>query len=161
MLPGHIDTAEQLDGLLSEPTPAVIEALARLDGDILVLGVGGKMGPTLAWMAARASQEAGVKRRVIGVSRFGNSKLPKWLENHGVEPLTADLLDPKQIEKLPESANVVIMTALKFGSTGRPGDTWAVNCWMPANICQRFAESRIAAFSTGNVYPLTPVTLGG
>ena len=71
------------------------------------------------------------------------------------------MLDPKQLAKLPEAANVVVMTALKFGSTGRPGDTWAVNCWMPSNICQRYSGSRIAAFSTGNVYPLTPVVRGG
>jgi nucleoside-diphosphate-sugar epimerase len=160
-LPDQLESTDQLDDLLSAPTPGVIETLSRLDGDILVLGVGGKMGPTLARMAARASQEAGMKRNIIGVARFSNPDLPKWLEKHGVQPLTCDLLDPKQIVTLPEAANVVVMTALKFGSTGRPGDTWAVNCWMPANICQRFAGSRIAAFSTGNVYPLTPISLGG
>jgi nucleoside-diphosphate-sugar epimerase len=159
--PEKIASAEQLDELLSEPTPGVIETLARLEGDILVLGVGGKMGPTLARMAARASRAAGTRRKVIGVARFSNKDLPKWLEHHGVEPLAADLLDPAQLARLPEAANVVVMTALKFGSTGRPGDTWAVNCWMPANVCQRFAGSRIAAFSTGNVYPLTPLALGG
>jgi nucleoside-diphosphate-sugar epimerase len=112
-------------------------------------------------MAVRAFQQAGVKRRVIGVARFSNRELPAWLQKHGVEPLTADLLDPQQIARLPGAANIVAMTALKFGSSGRPGDTWAVNCWMPANICQRYAGSRIAAFSTGNVYPFTPVAHGG
>jgi len=159
--PDVIQSTEHLDDLLSFPTPSVIETLARLDGDIVVLGVGGKMGPTLARMAARASQEAGVKRRVVGVARFSNRELPAWLQRHGVEPLAADLLDPRQIAALPDVPNVVAMTALKFGSSDRPGETWAVNCWMSANICQRYAGSRIAAFSTGNVYPLTPIERGG
>jgi len=157
----RITSTEQLDDLLSTPTPGVIEALAKLDGDILILGVGGKMGPTLARMAVRASREGGIKRRVIGAARFSNPELPGWLQKHGVEPLTCDLLDPEQIDRLPEAAHVVVMTALKFGSSQRAGDTWAVNCWMPANFCRRFADSRMAAFSTGNVYPLTPLALGG
>ena len=156
-----IQSSVELDDLLSTPTPGVVEALGRLEGDLLVLGVGGKMGPTLARMAARASQMAGVKRRVIGVARFSRPELPAWLEQHGVEPLTCDLMDPQQLAKLPDAPNLIVMTALKFGSTGRPGDTWAVNCWMPANICQRYAGSRIAAFSTGNVYPLSPIAHGG
>jgi nucleoside-diphosphate-sugar epimerase len=160
-LPDAIETTDQLEELLSRPTPGVIETLSRLEGDIVVLGVGGKMGPTLARMAVRAAQEAGVKRRVIGVARFSNPDLPAWLEKHGVEPLTAELLDPWQVESLPDAANVIAMTALKFGSSDRPGDTWAVNCWMPANICRRYEKSRVAAFSTGNVYPLTPVVRGG
>ena len=161
LFPDLIESTDQLDDVLSTPTPGVIETLNHLDGDILILGVGGKMGPTLARMAVRASQEPGVKRRVIGVARFSNPDLPAWLEKHGVEPLARDLLDPQQVANLPDAANVVVMTALKFGASNRPGDTWAVNCWMPANICQRFPTSRIAAFSTGNVYPLTPVSGGG
>ena len=160
-LPDRVASGEQLDDLLSEPTAGVIQTLGKLDGDLLVLGVGGKMGPTLARMAVRASEQASVKRRVIGVARFSNRELPAWLARHGVEPLTADLLDPRQVAQLPDAANVIVMTALKFGASGRPGDTWAVNCWLPANICQRFAGSRIAAFSTGNVYPLTPIARGG
>jgi len=161
MLPDPIATVDQLDDLLSLPTPGVVETLARLDGDVLILGVGGKMGPTLARMAVRASQEAGVKRRVIGVARFSNSGLTAWLEKYGVEPLAADLLDPGQVAALPDAPNIVVMTALKFGASQRPADTWAVNCWLPATICQRFPKSRIAAFSTGNVYPLTPISRGG
>jgi nucleoside-diphosphate-sugar epimerase len=157
----HISSTDHLDDLLSTPTPNLVEAFTKLEGDILVLGVGGKMGPTLARMAARASQEAGTKRRVIGVARFSQPELPAWLQKHGIEPITADLLDPNQLAKLPDAPNVIVMTALKFGSSGRPGDTWAVNCWLPANVCQRYAASRIAAFSTGNVYPLTPISLGG
>ena len=160
-LPDRIESSDQLDDLLSAPTPGVVETLRQLAGDLVILGVGGKMGPTLARMAARAMQAAGNKGRIIGVARFSNRELPTWLEKHGIQPITADLLDPKQIEKLPDAANVIAMTALKFGSSGRPGDTWAVNCWLPANICQRYAGSRIAAFSTGNVYPLTPISQGG
>ena len=160
-MPPRIESSEELDDLLSTPTPGVTETLSQLDGDLLILGVGGKMGPTLARMAARALQAAGIKRKVIGVARFSNPELPSWLTRHGIEPLTCDLLDPQQLASLPDATNVVVMTALKFGSTGRPGDTWAVNCWMPANICQRYAGSRIAAFSTGNVYSLTLVTHGG
>src|SRR5438874_8160341 len=116
MFPEQIRNVEELDDLLSAPTPGVIETLARLDGDILILGVGGKMGPTLARMAARASQEVGVKRRVIGVARFSNRELPAWLEKRGIQPLTSDLLDPHQVANLPDAANVIVMTALKFGS---------------------------------------------
>lgn len=161
MFPDRIASTEKLDDLLSTPTPGIIDALARLPGDILILGVGGKMGPTLAQMAVKASREAGTNRRVIGVARFSNPSLPAWLTKQGIEPLTCDLLDPKQISKLPYVANIIAMPALKFGSSDRPADTWAVNCWLPANICQRYAKSRIGAFSTGNVYPLTPISRGG
>jgi nucleoside-diphosphate-sugar epimerase len=161
MFPERIGSTDELDDLLSAPTPGVIETLGKLDGDILILGVGGKMGPTLARMAARALQAVGGKRRVIGVARFSDPKLPEWLQKHGVDPLVCDLLDPKQLKNLPDAANVVAMPAFKFGSSSRPADTWAVNCWLPVNICQRYSASRIAAFSTGNVYPLTPVSQGG
>jgi nucleoside-diphosphate-sugar epimerase len=161
LLPTRLPSPTALDDLLSTPTPGVVETLAKLDGDLVILGVGGKMGPTLAQMAVRAFELAGVKRKVIGVARFSNPELPAWLQTHGIEPLACDLLDPQQLARLPDAANIVAMAALKFGSSGRPGDTWAVNCWLPANICQRFAGSRIAAFSTGNVYPLTPITRGG
>src|SRR5262245_21177530 len=99
--PPRIESTDRLDELLSEPMPGVVETLSKLDGDILILGVGGKMGPTLARMAVRASQQAGVRRRVIGVARFSNRELPAWLQKHGVEPLTADLLDPRQLAQLP------------------------------------------------------------
>src|SRR5438477_2880385 len=161
MPPSTIDSVDQLDDLLSEPTPGVIESLSKLPGDLLILGAGGKMGPTLARMAKRASQDAGMNRRVIGVARFTNPELPVWLQKHGIETLTCDLLDPQQVAKLPDAENIVAMPALKFGSSSRAADTWAVNCWLPAAICQRFASGRIAAFSTGNVYPLTPIARGG
>lgn len=160
-LPDVISSTEVLEDLLSTPTPAVVQALGQLEGDLLILGVGGKMGPTLARMAARASRLAGNQRRIYGVARFSNPTLPAWLEKHGVQPWQADLLDPQQVARLPDAPLVVVMTALKFGASSRPADTWAVNCWLPATICHRFSGSSLVAFSTGNVYPLTPVVRGG
>jgi nucleoside-diphosphate-sugar epimerase len=156
-----IADTEQLDDLLSEPTPLAVETLARLDGDVLLLGVGGKMGPTLARMARRATDAAGTRRRVIGVARFSNPDHEGWLRRHGVETVRCDLLDPGQLERLPDAPNVVFMTGMKFGSTGREALTWAMNCHLPALVAQRFRRSRIVAFSTGNVYGLSPVALGG
>ncbi len=155
-----IQTVEQLDDLLSEPTPGVIATLRRLEGDLLILGINGKMGPTLARMARRASDLAGVRRRVLGVARFsagGEARLRDW----GIDTIRADLLDPAQLARLPEAPNVVYMTGMKFGATGQEALTWAMNSYLPGMICQHFRRSRIVAFSTGNVYSLTPVTLGG
>ncbi|MBL9094670.1 MAG: NAD(P)-dependent oxidoreductase [Planctomycetaceae bacterium] len=160
-LPDVVETEEQLDELLSRPTPDVVAALGRLTGDIVFLGVGGKMGPTLARMAARASQEAGVRRRVIGVSRFSDPRAEKQLNEWGVETIRCDLLEPEQVAKLPDAANVVAMSALKFGSTGKQALTWGMNVYVPTLVCRRYAGSRITAFSTGNVYPLSDVRLGG
>jgi len=159
--PDAIANTTELDDLLSEPTPAAIDALARLDGDIIVLGVGGKMGPTLARMARRASDAAGVTRRVIGVARFSDDPQQAALQAHGVETVRADLLAAGVLERLPDAANVVFMAGRKFGSTGLESLTWAMNTYLPAAVCQRYAGSRIAAFSTGNVYGLTPVGRGG
>jgi hypothetical protein len=161
MPPAAIADTDQLDDLLSEPTPLAIETLAKLDGDLLLLGVGGKMGPTLARMARRASDAARVRRRVIGVARFTNAHCESWLHQHGVEPVRCDLLDAVQLGRLPDAANVVIMAGMKFGSTGQEALTWAMNCHLPALVAQRFRASRIVAFSTGNVYGLTPVERGG
>jgi hypothetical protein len=160
-LPPSIENVAQLDDLLSEPTPAAIEALARLDGDLLLLGVGGKMGPTLARMARRAFDVAGLRHRVIGISRFSGNGLEDSLNRHGVETLRCDLLDSEQVARLPDAPNIVFMTGMKFGSTGQEALTWAMNVHVPALVCQRYRHSRIVAFSTGNVYGLSPVTLGG
>jgi nucleoside-diphosphate-sugar epimerase len=161
MPPAVIADTDQLDDLLSEPTPLAVETLARLDGDLLLLGVGGKMGPTLARMARRAFDAAGGRRRVIGAARFSNPGHEPWLRRHGVETVRCDLLDPAQLERLPDAANVVFMTGMKFGSTGQEALTWAMNCHLPALVAQRFRGSRLVAFSTGNVYGLSPVCLGG
>jgi nucleoside-diphosphate-sugar epimerase len=160
-LPATIASLEQLDELLSEPSDGVIDVLSRLDGDLVLLGVGGKMGPSLARMARRAFVAAGVRRRIIGVSRFSGGDQEAWLHGHGIETIRCDLLDPDQVDRLPEAANVVFMTGMKFGSTGQEALTWAMNTHVPALVCRKYRHSRIVAFSTGNVYGLMPVARGG
>jgi nucleoside-diphosphate-sugar epimerase len=159
--PDAVESVEQLEDLLSEPTEAVIQTLARLDGDLIVLGVAGKMGPTLARMARRAFDAAGVRRRVIGVARFSSDGVAEQLRAHGVETVRADLLDQAQLDGLPEAANVVAMSGMKFGATGQEALTWVMNSYLPGMIALRYRRSRIVAFSTGNVHGLTPVALGG
>lgn len=154
------DVAE-LDLLLSEPDERTIRSFVNLKGDILVLGVGGKMGPTLARMAKRASDAAGVSRRIIGVARFSSATLEKQLNSWGLETIRCDLLDRNALSALPDAPNVVYMAGMKFGSTGQESLTWAMNSYLPGLICERFRNSRIAAFSTGNVYGLSPVSQSG
>jgi hypothetical protein len=156
-----IRDVEELDELLSEPTDATIRALATLDGDIIILGVGGKMGPTLARMAKRASEAAGIRCRVIGVSRFSSQQCEQQLQEWGVETIRCDLLDRASLAELPEAANVVYMAGMKFGSTGQESLTWAMNSYLPGLVSERYRHSRIAAFSTGNVYGLCPVSTRG
>ena len=150
-----------LEDLLSEPTQETIAAMGSLDGDLVILGVGGKMGPTLARMAKRAFALAGVSRRVIGVSRFSTSNLQEKLQSWGVETHPCDLLDLKSYSQLPDAANIVYMAGMKFGSTDQQSLTWAMNSFLPGPVSQRYRDSRIAVFSTGNVYGLSPVTWGG
>ena len=159
--PDTIDSVETLEELLSRPTQAVIDMMTRLEGDIIFLGAGGKMGPTMARMAKRATDEAGVSRKVIAVSRYSNPAAEESLNQHGIETIRCDLLDIDQVAQLPNSPNVVYMAGMKFGATGQQALTWAMNTWLPTVVCQHFSESRIAAFSTGNVYGLTPLSKGG
>ena len=151
----------ELDDLLSTPTQGVLDAMRLVEGDFMLLGVGGKMGPTLGRMLVRASEEAGVRRQVIGVSRFSNPGLEQELRDHGLKTVRADLLNEDAVEGLPQVRNIIYMPAFKFGATGNEPLTWAVNTWLPSVVCQRFRESRILAFSTGNVYGMTPVAGGG
>jgi len=154
------DTA-RLEEMLSEPSPGAIDTLRRLNGDLMLLGVGGKMGPTLARMARRASDAAGGRRRIIGVSRFSSGPLEGQLREQGIEAIRCDLLDRAQLDRLPDVPNVVFMTGMKFGSTGNESMTWAMNAYLPGMVCEKFHKSRIVAFSTGNVYGLSPVVRGG
>jgi nucleoside-diphosphate-sugar epimerase len=160
-LPDILRDAAHLDELLSEPSEGAVETMRRLEGDLLILGVGGKMGPSLARMAKRASEAAGVRRRVMGVSRFSSGGLREQLERWGIETLSADLLNTEALQNLPDVPNVVFMAGMKFGSTGQEWQTWAMNTHLPGLVCQKFRQSKIVAFGTGNIYPLTPVTLGG
>ena len=156
-----IRSVEELDDLLSEPPESLVDALGRLPGDILVLGVAGKMGPTLARMARRASDIAGTTRRVIGVARFSDPGLEPWLQRHGVETLQCDLLDARAVARLPDAPLVVYMAGRKFGSTGQESLTWAMNAGVPVHVGERYSGSHIAMFSTGNVYGLTSKSGGG
>jgi len=151
----RIETEVQLEDCLSEPTPEVIETLGRLPGDLMLLGVAGKMGPSLARMARRASDAAGVRRRVIGVARFTEGG-QETLEAHGVETIRCDLLNEDDVARLPEAPNVIFMAGRKFGSTGDEPLTWAMNAYLPAVVARKYRQSRIVAFSTGNVYGFSP-----
>ena len=159
--PDSIRDAAHLDELLSEPSPAAIAAVRAADGDIMVLGAGGKMGPTLARMARRAMDAAGVRRRVVAVARFSSPPLRHALDAHGVDTVQCDLLDDAAVAALPDAPNVIFMAGRKFGSTGDEPLTWAMNTHIPAVVARRFRASRIVAFSTGNVYGLTPIGRGG
>ena len=160
-LPDRIETVEQLEDLLSEPTPGAVDMMSRLNGDLLLLGAGGKMGPSLARMARRASDLAGARRRIIGASRFSSGNLESALQRNGIETIRCDLLDPSAAERLPDVPNVIFMTGMKFGATGQEALTWAMNCTVPADVARRFRHSKIVAFSTGNVYGLSRVTRAG
>ena len=151
----------QLEELLSQPTEALVRMMETLAGDIVVLGVAGKMGPTLARMAKRASDAAGAKRRVIGVSRFSSAVLQRRLEDQGIETIRCDLLDRDALASLPDAKNVVYMAGMKFGSAGQEWRTWAMNTFLPGLTADRYRCSRIAVFSTGNVYGLSQVSRGG
>jgi nucleoside-diphosphate-sugar epimerase len=148
----------ELDDVLSLPRRETVAALDACPGDIIVLGAGGKMGPTLARMAARAANGS---RRVIAVSRWSSHDAERALNDAGVETIACDLLDRDAVARLPDAPNVVFMAGQKFGTTGAPPMTWAMNTLVPANCAERYKSSRIVAFSTGNVYPLSPVSAGG
>lgn len=156
-----ITTIEQLEDELSCPTPAVIDAMACLDGNLVVLGASGKMGPTLCRMAQRAFDAAGKGRKVIAVSRFSDASVKTRMESWGIDTISGNLLDTTFVNKLPQAANVVFMAGMKFGATGNEAMTWAMNTLLPTNICRYYAHSRIAVFSTGNVYGMTAVHRGG
>jgi nucleoside-diphosphate-sugar epimerase len=148
-----------LDDLLSRPTGADVSAMAQLVGDILVLGAGGKMGPSLVRLARRASEKGGASRRIVAVSRFQTPGVAEALATDGVEPIVCDLLDPDSLTALPDLSNVIFMVGQKFGTTGDPAATWALNAFLPGVVARRFSTSNLVVFSTGNVYPL--IATGG
>jgi nucleoside-diphosphate-sugar epimerase len=153
---------EQLEELLSRPSPRDVEALRQLAGDVVILGAGGKMGPSLARRVRRALDAgAGERRRVAAVSRFSDPEARRALEEHGVDAIACDLLDPAQVDRLPAFENVLFLAGMKFGASARPDLVWALNTVVPANVARRFAGARTVVFSTGNVYPLTTPESGG
>ena len=151
----------ELDSLLSEPTTTAIRSISQLDGDVLILGAGGKMGPSLARMLRVASQSSGLEHKITAVSRFSNSAVQEQLERSGISTIASDLLEEGSVTRLPDSANIVLMTGSKFGTQQDASHTWAMNVLLPAAVCQRFQQSRILAFSTGNVYPFVTAHTGG
>jgi nucleoside-diphosphate-sugar epimerase len=150
-----------LEELLSRPTPAALAGLRTVDSDLVILGVSGKMGPTLARMAVRGLAELGLPYRVYGVARFSQPAARVALEAAGVQTIPCDLLDRAALAQLPASRNVIFMAGQKFGTTGSQHMTWGINTYLPALVAERYEDARTVVFSTGNVYPLTPVAYGG
>jgi len=156
-----MENEEELDAFLSSPGEGLTEMMKRLDGDIMILGIGGKMGVTLGLQAVNAAREAGVCKKIIGVSRFSDPAGRRKLEENGIETVSCDLLDYSQVEKLPQVKNIIYMAGRKFGTGGSENVTWAMNTMIPAYVGTYFRESRIVVFSTGCVYPLVSVKNGG
>ena len=152
---------DELEEMLSRPAPAVIDALRRIPGDVIVLGAGGKMGPSLTTMVRRAADALHDSREVIAVSRFSSPEAATQLERAGVRVLRAELGSRDAIARLPDAPNVIYMAGQKFGTRDLPSRTWAVNTLVPAMVAERYSTSRIVAFSTGNVYSLSPSTSSG
>lgn len=144
-----------------KPSPALISDVTRLDGDILLLGVGGKMGPAMVRLAKAAVDAAGIKKKIIGVSRFSESGLQEELNGLGIETIKADLLNDAELQSLPAAKNVIYLAGQKFGTTGKEAYTWAMNTYLPGRVAEKYRDARIVVFSTGNVYPLSPVLNGG
>ena len=154
----NLMTNNELEEWLSRPTESVVNSLQRIDGDILILGAGGKMGPTLARMARRATS---ADRRIMAVSRFSSTTARKNLEQHGVDVIPCDLLNRHAVQQLPDAPNIIFMAGQKFGTSDAPEQTWMINSVLPALVAERFSLSRIVVFSTGCVYPLTSAATGG
>ena len=160
-LPKMIATEVELDALLARPYPELVSLMSRLEGDVMILGIAGKMGLTLGALAMNAVRESGVARKIYGVSRFTDESAWRVLEEQGIIPLRCDLLDPAAIKELPRVPNVIFMAGRKFGTNGEEDLTWAMNALVPAYVCEHFSTSRIVAFSTGCVYPLVSKAQGG
>ncbi|MHB1356710.1 MAG: NAD-dependent epimerase/dehydratase family protein [Anaerolineae bacterium] len=161
MYPDKIASIVQLEDILSQPSQAVVSALRDLSGDLLILGAGGKMGPTLAMMARRALDQAGGSRDVIAVSRFNDEAARNRLTKAGVKTIACDLLEPSAINDLPDVQYIIYMAGMKFGASQTPGLTWALNAYMPGLVAARFPNATMVVFSSGNVYPFTSVVGGG
>ena len=156
-LPDRFESVEALDEFMTRPTRALVDDLAAVEGDLVILGVAGKMGPTLARLAKRA----GPARSVVGVARFSDPAVRVRLAAHGVETIACDLLDRAAVAALPDAPNVIFAAGHKFGASGAPALTWAMNTHVPALVAERYRAARIVAFSTGNVYGLVPAGRAG
>jgi NAD dependent epimerase/dehydratase family len=159
--PTELTSLADLEERLSRPSEALIDDLRKLDGDLLIIGAGGKLGPSLVRLALRAVAAAGTGTRVIAVSRFSEPGLADALRSEGADVVPADVADDAALAALPDAANVMFLVGAKFGTSGREHATWATNAYLPGRVAQRYAGSRLVGLSTGNVYPLVPVTTGG
>ena len=152
---------EKLNELLTTPSEVLVEDIKKIKGDIMVLGAGGKMGPTLCVLASNAIKKAGIDKKVIAVSRFSDPIASKYLTDNGVEIISADLLDKESLDSLPETENVIYMAGRKFGTDGGEVLTWAMNSTLPSFAAHKFRKSNIVVFSSGNIYPIVPLSDGG
>jgi nucleoside-diphosphate-sugar epimerase len=153
-----ISGTEELDRKLSEPGQALIQDMKNIQGDIMILGIGGKMGPSLATLALEAIKEAGIDKKVYGASRFSNKQMETSLQGAGVITIAGDLLDGDFLNKLPDCENIIYMAGNKFGTAGNEHFTWAMNAYLPGRVAERYATSKIVVFSSGNIYPFMPVS---
>lgn len=154
-------TEEKLNELLTTPSATLIEDMKKIKGDIMILGAGGKMGPTLCVLAKNAAKKAGVDKRIIAVSRGSDEIATKLMKDNGIEVIAMDLLDKEKLYSLPEVENVIYMAGKKFGTNGNEWQTWAMNSVLPAFVADKFKKSNIVVFSSGNIYPIVPVNGGG
>lgn len=152
---------ELLDKKLSTPSQKLIHDMSKIQGDILILGAGGKMGPTLALLAKNAIKAAGSNKRVIAVSRFTDPIVTRLMKENEIETISMDLLEKGALDLLPEIPNMIYMAGRKFGTDGQEAQTWAMNTWLPSLVAERYKNSRIVVFSSGNIYPMMPVHSGG
>ncbi len=159
--PTYFTSEVELEEALSRPTPELVKMMSTVEGDFILLGVAGKMGVSMARMAKRACKEAGVKKRIIGVSRFSSPEQRTFLEESGIETIKGNLLNFDFINSLPEVKNVIYLAGMKFGTGGNESFTWAMNSFLPGLVVEKFKNSRIVAFSTGCVYPLVKIDSGG
>jgi len=154
-------TEELLDQKLTAPSSQLIADIKKIRGDIMILGAGGKMGPTLALLAKKAVDASVLSKRIIAVSRFTDPIAVNLMHDNQIETISADLLEPDILSKLPDVENIIYMAGRKFGTNGQEAQTWAMNAWLPALVAERFKKSNIVVFSSGNIYPMVPVASGG
>ena len=153
-------SVQELEARLARPSAQLVEDMSRVTGDVMLLGAAGKMGPSMAMLARNALEGAGNDAQVIAVSRFSDQEVERRLNDSGVKTVRADLLEEDQLAGLPDAPNVIYLAAMKFGATGQEPRTWAMNTYLPGRVAERYRGSNIVAFSTGNVYPLTPLVRG-
>lgn len=160
-LPDVIESEDVLDEVLTTPRPELVSFIKSLTSPLLILGAGGKMGPSLAVLAKRAADEARHPLEVIAASRYSAGAAREWLEERGVKTLVTDALQRADLAALPDTDNVIYLVGQKFGTSSNPARTWIINTLPPALAAERFQDARIVALSTANVYPLAPVAGGG